>query len=371
MRIGFDATPAAVQRAGVGRYARELLRALFEIDQGSDYRLLCACDRDTASLLLDQLPPGAKRALRRLPVSDRVATGVWQRLKMPFNAECFLGEFDVFHGPDFVVPPTRAPSVVTLHDLSYLKSPELAERGLVEYLRRAVPRSIRRSTRVITVSAAMAVDAAEAYPWAREKIVAVPNGVNPPKGAMRRANSHVPTILCVGTIEPRKNHVTLLQAMEIVRLQIPQCRLVIAGRLGWQAEQTAQAIRLAEAKGNTCWVVAPTDAELELLYETATLAVQPSVYEGFGLPVLEAMARGVPVVASDIAAHREVGGTVVRYVNSRSATELAEALIELIDDSATLSEMATTGAQRSDLYSWSETARRTRRVYGDAALERA
>ena len=159
MRVAIDATSAVTQQAGVGRYTRELVRALVQLPSYKDqYALVAAAGEADSRSFLDELSPGAWRELRRVPLPERAMTIFWQRLRVPLAIEHLVGEFDLFHGPDFVTPPTRHPTVVTIHDLSYLLHPEFAEPNLAKYLRMAVPRALRQASAVITVSASVAAE---------------------------------------------------------------------------------------------------------------------------------------------------------------------------------------------------------------------
>ncbi|MDQ3548223.1 MAG: glycosyltransferase family 4 protein [Chloroflexota bacterium] len=367
MRIALDATPAAVQHAGVGRYARELLVALVSLPGDDEYTLASAGSNPDNQRLLQALPPGRFRDLRRLPLNPRLTTVAWQRLRLPLQVESLIGDFDIFHGLDFVVPPSKRPRVVTIHDLSFLITPQFGEPRLVRYLNDAVPRALDAATVVITVSASVAAEVADAFPTARDKLVAIPHGVRLPATVPERVPSSRPIILTVGTVEPRKNLLTLIEALRIIRLTHPDALLTIAGRVGWQADEIVARIRAEEASGYVRFVESPSDADLDALYASATLAVFPSFYEGFGLPVLEAMARRVPVVASDIASLRETGGNAASYADPTNPESFADAIVRLLDDRALREQHATLGLARAGQFSWHETARRTRRAYSLAA----
>lgn len=368
MHIAFEATPAATQFAGVGRYARELLHALLTQAHDDRYQLVCAATAQQTDLLERSLPPGQWRNLRRLPLPERATTIAWQRLRLPIPFELFINEFDLYHGTDFVLPPLRKPSVVTIHDLSYLVAPQFGEPSLVRYLTSAVPRALRRADQVIAVSASVASELVAAYPFVQHKVRAIPNGATIPPTSDESETNTRPTLLMVGTVEPRKNHDLVLDAMPIVWEREPDALLIIAGRIGWQAGRIERRIREAAATSNVEFVEAPTDDRLEALYRSATVALYPSRYEGFGLPVIEAMGRGLPVVVGDIPVLRETGGNVARYVGLDDPEAMAGEILSLLASTATCKDLAAQGRTRAAQFTWTETARRTRLAYS-AALE--
>lgn len=369
MRIAIDATAAAVQIAGVGRYTRELVRSLVQLSHEDRFTLLSASSKSQSRALLDELPPGAWRHVCRIPLSERHLTAFWHRLRAPLTVDALIGEFDVFHGPDFVLPPTRHPSVVTIHDLSYLVAPQFAEPSLAEYLKRTVPRSLRRANQIITVSASVAAELVHAYPFAEGRVRAIPNGVRiSTLGSVSGFQSGPPTVLTVGTIEPRKNLPTLLRAMRVVWQSESDARLIVAGRIGWQSDAIMAQLRAACAESRVTFINAPDDHQLAELFGNAHVFAYPSFYEGFGLPVLEAMQRGVPVVASDIPVLRETGGDAARYVSVSDAEGLGSQILDVLRDTRSRSEMSRAGRERVTQFSWDETAHRTRMAY-QAAVE--
>lgn len=364
MRVAIDATAAVAQRAGVGRYARELLRELVQLSPDDRFSLMIAGTDLDASTYIDTLPPGAWREHRGLPLPERWTTLAWQRLRLPLPVELLGGSFDLFHGLDFVLPPTRRRSVVTIHDLSYLLYPEFAEPRLSKYLTAAVPRTLRRANAVVAVSASVAEALVTAYPFVEGRVVAIPNGVRPPVRERPKSQSAAsPVILMVGTVEPRKNHRLLLTMFREVRADVPDARLVIVGRLGWRAEEIAAEIQEAERQGGVSWLRNASDADIESCYAEATLAVYPSWYEGFGLPVIEAMARGVPVVTSDLPALRETGGDAALYAAPDQSSDFAAHVLSLLNDAERRTRCRQAGLARARLFPWRTTAERVRRVY--------
>lgn len=367
MRIAVDATPAAVQRGGVGRYTRELLRALVQETLDHQFILSVAAGDTEADELLRQLPPGAWREARRLPASERVMTAIWHRARLPVSVERWIGRHDIYHGTDFTLPPTSAAGVVTIHDLSFLLHPEYSHPELASYLQSAVPRSVDRADAVITVSASVAAEVASAYPEARHKIVAIPNGVAHTATPVAREAASRPTVLMVGTVEPRKNHLAVIQAMSRVRAEHPDTRMAIVGRRGWRDHEIVSEIERGQSEGWLTWMDDASDDDLEAAYRQATLFVSASHYEGFGLPLLEAMTRGLPCVASDIAAHREVAADATLYVDPSDPASIASGIAELLDDTEARERLIDAGRSRAERFSWRETARRTLRVYETAA----
>lgn len=368
MRITIDGTPAAVQQAGVGRYTRELLRALMTLPGQDQYQILTASDPQATSELERTLPPGAWREMRRLPLPERAMTALWQRLRLPLPVEALCGPHDVFHGPDFVLPPGRSPMVVTIHDLSYLRHPELGEESLVGYLRGAVPRSLRRASVVIAVSATVAAELVEAYPSVAGKVRAIPNGVTISPDARRSAprSNDRPRILVVGTIEPRKNHRALLRAMPYVWEAFPETELVVVGRVGWRADAIVDELNAAACSSAVTVQHAVSDQELESRFGEATVFVYPSLYEGFGLPILEAMGRGVPVVAGDIPSLRETGGDAASYADPANPEAIGAAIVDLLASERKRTALIAAGHRRAAGFTWEQTARWTHKAYSDA-----
>lgn len=365
MRIGYDATSAINQQAGIGRYVRELLGALLRQNSDDAYTVVAASEQSGIDNLQIWLPPGSWREFVRLPVSERYSTIFWHRFGVPINVERFTGPLDLFHGPDFVVPPSKCPSIVTVHDTSYLKYPEFSEPPLVEYLRQAVPRALSRASGIICVSAAVAADVAEAYPETRDRLIAIPNGVRHPENLDIEPSAVVsePDVLIVGTVQPRKNHLGLLDAMVQVRHHYPDARLTIVGRAGWKSADIIHEIRKRANEGWVTWISDGDDQELERRFRKATLVACPSFDEGFGLPILEAQIRRLPVVCSDLPVFHEVAGDAAAYCDPSDSASIAEAIQGLLGDAAARKSLASLGHENARQFSWDRTAELTRAAY--------
>jgi len=373
LRIGIDYTPALWQLAGVGRYTRGLVRALAAIDQRNEYALLVASGGLGAAAERPLL--GSNFCQRRVPLSARFLTILWHRLRLPLPVELLIGRVDVFHSPDFVLPPLwRRHSLVTVHDLSFIRHPECADRGLREYLCRVVPRSVRRADIVLADSQSTKRDIVELLGVAPAKVKVIYPGVDDrftpiekeEKRQEVRDKYHLdfPFILSLSTLEPRKNQVGLIEAYGLLceRKAIPQ-RLVLAGGKGWLYEGIFR--RVAELK-LTDRVYFPgfiPEEDLPTLYGLADVFAFPSLYEGFGLPPLEAMACGTPVVASDVASLPEVIGEAGILVPPNDVEALASAIERLLEDMSLRENLTTEGLARARSFPWERSARGLLEIY--------
>ena len=365
LRVGFDATPAVRQGGGIGRYTRELLRALAAAGGQTQYRLFFASPRGAPRHDLPNLP--SNFTVRHLPFDDVWFARVWHRARAPIPVEWITGPIDLFHSPDFTLPPTRhgTRTLLTVHDLSFVRDPESAMPVLRAYLNRVVPRSVARADHVLADSRATQADLIELYGTAPEKISVLYSGVNEvfrPVQDVDTLNAvraryglgAAPFVLAVGTLQPRKNYQRLIQAF--AQLSQPGLRLVIAGGRGWLYEAIfAEVERLGLGKR----VVFPgfvADEDLPALYSAAAVLAYPSTYEGFGLPILEAFACGTPVVTSTASCLPEVAGEAALLVAPTDTEALANALERALVDSALRAQLIQAGFERARLFSWDKSA---------------
>jgi glycosyltransferase involved in cell wall biosynthesis len=368
--VGFDATSALTQGAGIGRYTRELLGAFSRRpDRDFTYQLFAA-----AGGKADRMPELDERFhLRTLPWSDRVLNIVWHRLRLPLPVQLATGGFDLFHSPDFTLPPVmRRPTVLTVHDLAFFRVPEFAYPTLRVYLQRVVPRSVRRATHVIAVSEATRRDVIEVLGIRPERVSVVHEGVSrrfhPPSDldAARRTALRLgiagPYILSVGTLEPRKNYVRLIEAFAGLRRAGIEHTLVLAGRPGWLNEPIFSAIDSLGLREHVR-VVEPTDADLPALYGAADLFVYASLYEGFGIPPLEALACGTPTVSSNAASLPEVVGSAALLVAPEDVDGLRSAMLRVLDDPGLQAELRARGPEQSGQFTWERAAEATVEIY--------
>lgn len=378
MHIAIDYTPAIRQRAGIGRYTRGLVYALAELDAVNRYTLFFAGQDGGAVGPAKGWP--ANFTLKGSNVPSRWLTAGWHKLKLPLPVERLAGDSDIFHSPDFTLPPLRsAAGVVTIHDLSFLRLPQYAEPSLRDYLRARVPDSVTRARRVLADSENTARDLAELLAVPAGKISVVQPGVGPEFRPVRdtvllnevRARYHLPQwfILFVGTIEPRKNLARLITAYGQLRRQtgLPHA-LVLAGNPGWLNEGIYEQVSKEGLSEHVLFPGFVADEDLPALYTLADLFAFPSLYEGFGIPPLEAMACGTPVVASNNSSLPEATGAAALLVDAEDVEGLADAMARVLGDATLRARLSDLGRAQAARFSWAAAATRLLRAY-EATME--
>jgi glycosyltransferase involved in cell wall biosynthesis len=383
MRVGLDATPLLGPRTGVGRYVVRLVDALAVSGEVAELRLVPFTWRGAGDLAgagpasvgaagAEAVPVAPARATARVRalrrrVPARVLREAWARVAWP-PVEWFSGRVDVFHGTNFVAPPARrAGLVVTIHDLSYLRHPEMVTAASARY-RALVPAGLARGAIVCTPTAAVADEVLDAYHLPADRVVVTPLGVSrswleaePPDAAWLAARGLPPRyLLFVGSREPRKNLVTLLAAHRELLAGGAPPPLVLVGPPGWGQEPDLAGLPAGS-------VLTPGylgDAELARVVAGAAALAYPSWYEGFGLPALEALACGTPVVAGDVPALREVLGDQAELVDPRDAGALAAALAKAIEDGGDLARRARRA--HAAAFTWQRCANATLGAYARA-----
>ena len=367
MRVCLDISAGLGQGAGIGRYARQLALALQSLPSGPELRLFH--NRQP----LDRLPD----RLASLPRSQApLANKTWRfyllsGLPLLPGWRTAIDASDLFHGADVVTPRLRQPIVITIHDLTTLIFPHHHSQLNRLYLRWALPVMARRADAIIADSHATKRDIVALLSAAPEKVTVVHLGVDTARFApqapaavesvLASLGVRAPYVLAVGTLEPRKNLVTLLQAYATLPQSAPQ--LVLVGGKGWGDDRLALAIRemgLADRVRLTGYVA---DELLPALYSGAEAFVYPSLYEGFGLPVLEAMACGAPVITSNVSSLPEVVGTAALLVDPHDVRQLAGALEMLLESPARRRDLRAEGLARTQMFTWANCAQATVEVY--------
>lgn len=372
MRIGIDYTAAVWQGGGIGRYTRELVRATVAQGTSFEYVLFYAARGldERRHFLADLRRLCAEHChvrARPIPLSPRRLTQLWQRLRLPLPVEVFTGPLDLLHAPDFVVPPTCAPSIVTVHDLSFLIYPQFSVPSMVRYLSAAVPRAVQRAALVLADSEATRHDLHRLLHTPPEKVAVVYPGVSDAfrplpleqcEPVRRRLDLPRNFVLFVSTLSPRKNVVRLVEAFARVTQSgdWPDLALVLAGQPGWLYEDIFAAIERLQLGERVQVRGFVDDNDLPAMYNLARVYAYPSIYEGFGLPALEALACGTPLVTAQNSSLPEVVGDAAVLVQAEDVSAIAEAIMRLLGDAALRERLRAAGPQQARQFTWTRAA---------------
>jgi glycosyltransferase involved in cell wall biosynthesis len=352
---------------GIGTYIRELVPSLLAADPGLDVTLFHS-NFTGAPNVGDAM---ASLPVERLPGSIRRLYPGWNLIGRPALPPSLAG-LDILHAPSPAAIPPPGPRqrlVVTVHDLAFRVFPSLFPAPWRLLFRAGTRRAVRRADAIITVSESTANDLVRYAHADPSRIHVVPLAASIPATTvdedetLERMKIPRPYLLFVGTLEPRKNLVRLVRAYRraVARAGLPH-RLVLAGPLGWRARPLLREIAV-EGPGEILLTGKRSPDELDALYRAAAAFAYPSLYEGFGLPVLEAMARGLPCVVSTASSLPEVAGDAALVVPPRSVSGLAGAIERVLTDEAEAARLSAAGRARADQFSWEQTARMTLKVY--------
>ena len=385
MRIAIDCRPVVGpdrgEMAGIGHYARFLARHLLKIDEENEY-VLFFDERASRGLIGEILGSARNAEAVRLPLSRFKKFLPYAYSHRYVSSAIAKAEADVYHGTTGSLPMAyRGRSVITVHDLAIYARPDWFPGGQFFSRRFVVPASVRNATKVIAVSHFTKSEIQRVFAVPSDKIAVVHEGVEPPPPDAWETPApkelRKPYILYLGTIEPRKNVEGLVRAYAALAERHPKLvgatELVIAGGRGWKSEKAFAAIeeankRLAHSGPRVRVLGYVPEKEKHALMAHAMMFVFPSWHEGFGLPVLEAMNLGVPVIATNVTALPEIAGRgAALLVDPGSEAELALAMKHLLEDDLKRAELGRRGLERSTEYRWDKTAGETLEVYEEAA----
>jgi len=368
VRVLIDYRPALRERSGVGEYAHQLVRALLHrptsagSNGGLDLSLFSSSWKDRLSLPPDVA--GARAIDRRLPVG--MLNFAWHRLQWPPAETVTQQEFDVTHSlHPLMMPAARAAQVITIHDLHFLANPERTHSEIRRDYPALVHQHSRRADRVIVISQFTAMEVERQLGVPSERITVCRPGA--PDWAPRTATPANGYVLFLGTLEARKNVGGLLDAYEKLvnaRQRVPE--LVLAGKETAAAQPWLDRLSHAPLAGHVRHIGYVQPADRLALYDGARLLVLPSFDEGFGMPVLEAMTRGVPVVAANRGALPEVLGDAGPLVDPDDSDALAGAIQRIIEDEALAAACAANGVLRSRQFTWELSAQHALDAYRQA-----
>lgn len=370
MHIGINYTAALRQRAGIGRYTSGLINALTQLDAANQYTLLVT--RDSPRSHFPKLPDNFR--IKILPISERLLTILWHRLNLPMTIDTWAGPFDLFHSPDFVLPPLKnTPSLLTVHDLSFMQHPHGAVPKLRRWLESVVPRSANKASHILADSHSTKHDLETILDVPSAKISVVGAGVEPRfqpiadeavlNRVRRKYNLPDQYILGLGTLEPRKNFVGLIQAFNQLQTNCPELHLVIAGGKGWLYEDIFATAANSPVADRIHMLGYVADEDLPALYSMANIFAYPSHYEGFGIPVLEAMACGTPVITADNSSLPEVAGDAALMTPSDDIDALAQGIYQIHTSDSLHKKCVKRGFAHAKTFTWEAAAKKLLTVY--------
>jgi glycosyltransferase involved in cell wall biosynthesis len=371
MQIGIDGLPLTEILTGIGHYTEELARHLALDNAGDQIEIISPRAFLPSLKLLGERPANLRLTRSRLnPITRR-----WWSIGLPRYLR--RHPLTVFHGTNFEVPLQQVcASVVTIHDLSMLLHSHTQERHRVRRAQQRLPLMARAATMITTPTESVRVEVHEHLHIPLERIVAVPEAA---RSCFRRLEGEQTAevrkrlgiqdefLLFVGTIEPRKNLTALLRAFEeVLDSSKQELQLVLAGRPGWLVDDLFADLKRTPAADKIVITGYLSDEDLCALYSSCSAFVYPSIYEGFGLPPLEAMACGAPVIASRIPSLAEVTGAAALLFAPESVAELTAAIQAVLSSESMRQTLTDAGTKRAAEFSWTRTARLTKEVYATA-----
>jgi glycosyltransferase involved in cell wall biosynthesis len=354
---------------GVGRYVAGLARALSRIEGEHDVVLFSSSWKERARV--EAYARNFELVDRKIPV--RVLNWAWHRLGWPPLDTLVGRELDITHSPHpLILPSRRSRTIITIHDLFFFRNPELTGAEIRRDYAPLVQKHTARADAIITVSEATAADVEKELQIPRDRLTVIHNGLDlnqtspqPSVEGEIAQKYELPEryLLFVGTIEPRKNLLMLLEAVKVLVDGNWDGELLLAGASGPKDHEFKNAVRHLDLRHRVRMLgyVPPTD--LPTVYRKARGLVNPSVWEGFGLPPLEAMACGTPVIVSEVPAHREVAGDAAYFVDPKDPTSIARGIEQVWIDESLREKLIHEGSQRATQFTWDETARKTLALY--------
>ena len=370
MRIGINASKIYDVHTGVGRYTSSLSRSILKTSSKNDYYLYAPGRVGTAAVADIG---GACIEKPATSIQNNTLRILWEQMVLPMYSR--KDRLDLFHYTDHALSVLfrKCPVIITVHDIAYLRLPNLLNTSRKIYKKNILQISIRKAEIIIADSYATKRDIVEYFGIREDKIRVIHLGVesrfrpiNNVEGFRLKNNLPSKMILNVGTLEPRKNVVSLIKAFKKLReIGFEDVKLVIAGNKGWLYQEIFKEVGHSDLKQEILFLGVVRDEDLPLLYNCADIFVYPSLYEGFGLPPLEAMACGVPVITSNTSSLPEVIGDAGIMVNPTDINLLCERMCLLLKDRELWNRMRNMGLERSKLFLWDKTAEKILKVYDE------
>lgn len=368
MKIAIDASRAVNEKAGIGRYALELVKKLVEIDQKNEYLLLFSFVKsDPLKLKIIKSFKGPNVSTKIYKIPGNVKEKVWG-WKIPWF-KYLLGKADVFYAPSFfeVNLGLKIPQVVTIYDLTTFLFPEHRGQEVSGRLNRRTRQACRKAAKIIAISEATGKDLVEKLKVAAAKIKVIYPGRN----ALAKPVKNLPAslkrgayILSVGTLEPRKNLIGLFKAYALLPLRLRErYPLVVCGAKGWNTGEIFATLSKLKLEDKVKFLGFVSDGTLAKLYAEAAIFVYPSFYEGFGFPVLEALSFGTPVLTSNVSSLPEVAGQAAILVDPKETNAISRGIQQVLEHQEEACELKKRGKKQAQKFSWEKAAKEMIKVF--------
>ncbi len=369
MRIAIDIQTVIGRKTGIGKYTENLVQALSEISSSHQFRL-CYFNFRSGFKGMEIKADNFKNIGIRLP--GRVFSFLWKKINAP-NFDDLFGRADIFHFPNFISRPVKSgKTIVTIHDLAFKRFPEYIEKKNLDFLNDNVPRTLAAADKIIAVSEFTKDELLKLYTVPEGKVAVIHEApdekfkkiedLKPFEQVKNKYKLPDKFFLWVGTLEPRKNISLLLESFsDFKKRDKSDCKLVIVGKWGWNYSDFMDKLKSLISKNEVIFTEYVSDEDLPVIYNLAGAFIFPSVYEGFGLPPLEAMACGVPVVTTP--ALDEVVGEAAVKVSTADVKELSQAMEDILKNENLRKDLIGKGFKRAGRFSWERAARETLSLY--------
>jgi len=378
MRIGFDLRPFLRHATGVGIYYKNLLFSLARIDTNNQYYLFSSSYKDRFHQ--EELPPFSQCEFRDARYPVKLINFLWQRLGWPSLDKFFNTGLDLTHSPTPLLLPTKGNKIVTVYDLFFMDFPAFVQGEARKNFAQKIENSLHRADGILVISQFVKDQILNRFSLNEEKIKVVYLGVDPdftnkPSVAQTeivKKKYALPStfILFVGAIEPRKNLVKLVEALEFIHEKSYDVPLVIVGKKGMDYQNLKKKIEDIKLQSQVLFLDYLPEGDLKTLYHLASCLVFPSFCEGFGLPLVEAMASECPLVISRSPALPEIARDAALYFHPEDAVEMASQIITVLDDEDKRKILIEKGNQRVRDFSWTQTAENTLEFYRSVLKKR-
>lgn len=366
MKIGLDIRSFLTRETGVGVYFKNLLYNIAKVDRDNEYFLFSSSLRERFEK--EKIPPFQNYKFKDLKLPVSLLNFLWFRFKFPPLGLFFGTRLDLVHSPNPIILPGGRKKIITIHDLSFRDIPGLVMPEAVKYFSGTLKRSLEKADRIITVSEYSKERILEHFGTAFEdKITVIYHGCDLAQITEKPVEFKLPEefLLFTGTLEPRKNLITLIKACSLARKKRSGLKLILAGEKGWMFEEISRLISVLKLENDILISEYLSREELKFLYKKAKILVFPSHYEGFGLPILEAANSELPVIASDLKVFREIFREFPVYFEKNDPEDLAEKISMLLEDKTMYDRKKVEAISISKKFSWEKAAKETLKIYNE------